>query len=295
MTIHKNLALLFGLCGLLMGCNAYFYYPSKEIFYTPDRLGATYEDVYFPSKDGTQLNGWFIPAIGLPKGTVIHFHGNADNMSNHYLFVQWLPKEGFNLFTFDYRGYGKSSGKPDRQGMVEDSMAAIHYVRHRSDVDPQRLLIFGQSLGGALALAAVAQGPKDGIRAVVVESAFASYRGVVREKLADYWLTWPVQWPLAWLLISNQQSPLPMLREIAPIPLLVIHGDHDQTVPYSQGLLIYQEALSPKELWTVTGGKHTEAFTRYAKAYRPRLVQFLGERLKDPIGPPHFTTEPPSK
>jgi fermentation-respiration switch protein FrsA (DUF1100 family) len=297
MTTHKNLVLLLGFSWMLMGCNAFFYYPSQKIYYTPHDFGAAYEDIYFTSKDGTQLNGWFIPAIGSTKGTVIYFHGNAENITNHYLFVQWLPEEGFNLFIFDYRGYGASSGKPDRQGIVEDSMAAINYIRQRSDVDPHRILIFGQSLGGALALAAVAQDSQDskvGIRAVVVESTFASYRNVAREKLGDFWLTWPFQWPLAWLLISDDQSPLPMLKKIAPIPLLVIHGDDDQTVSYSQGRQLYQAAFPPKYFWTVAGGHHTEAFTRYAKEYRPRLVKFFEEHLNDPIVPA-FTTEPLSK
>jgi len=294
MTIYKNLAFLLWLGWILLGCNGLFYYPSQKIFYTPHNFGATYEDIYFTSKDGTQLNGWFIPAVGPAKGTVIHFHGNAENITNHYLFVQWLPKEGFNLFVFDYRGYGASSGKPDRQGMIEDSIAAINYIRQRPDVDPNRIMIFGQSLGGAIALAAVAQDSKRGIQAVVVESAFASYRSIAREKLGDFWPTWPLQWPLAWLLISDAQSPLPMLKKIAPIPLLVIHGDDDQTVPYSQGRQIYQAAAPPKEFWTVAGGHHTEAFTRYAKEYRPRLVKFFEEHLEDPIAPP-FANEPVSK
>ena len=118
MGTHKSFAFLVGLCGLMMGCNSLFYYPSQKVFYTPHNFGTTYEDVYFTSKDGTRLNGWFVPAIGHAKGTVIHFHGNAENITNHYTFVQWLPSEGFNLFVFDYRGYGASSGKPDLEGMV---------------------------------------------------------------------------------------------------------------------------------------------------------------------------------
>jgi len=294
MTTHKNLVLLFVMSCTLLGCNGLFFYPSEKTFFTPHDFGATYEDVHFTSKDGTQLNGWFIPAIGPAKGTVIHFHGNAENMTNHYLFVKWFPKEGFNLFVFDYRGYGASSGKPDRKGMVDDSIAAISYIRQRPDVDSHRILIFGQSLGGALALTAVAQSSKEGIRAVVVESAFASYRSIAREKLGDFWLTWPLQWPLAWLLISDEQSPLPVIKKIAPVPLLVIHGDDDHTVPYKQGQLIYQEASPPKEFWTVTGGHHTEAFTRYAVEYRPRLVNFFEVQLNGPLSS-HSATEPVSK
>jgi fermentation-respiration switch protein FrsA (DUF1100 family) len=283
MATFKKFFILFWLSWTLLACNGLFYYPSKTIFYKPDDFGATYEDVYFKSRDGTKLNGWFLPAVGSAKGTVIHFHGNAENMTNHYLFVRWLPRDGFNLFVFDYRGYGASSGKPDRRGMVEDSMAAIGYIRHRSDVDPHRLLVFGQSLGGTLALAAVAQGSKDGVRAVVVESAFASYRSIAREKLSEFWPTWLFQWPLAWLLISDDESPLPIMNKISPVPLLVIHGDKDETVSYNQGRKLYQNASPPKEFWTVAGGHHTEAFTRYEKVYRPRLIKFFEDCLKDPV------------
>jgi fermentation-respiration switch protein FrsA (DUF1100 family) len=95
-------------------------------------------------------------------------------------------------------------------------------------------------------------------------------------------------------LIRNEQSPLLILRKIGPSPLLIIHGDADQVIPYSQGRQIYQAASPPKEFWTVTGGHHTEAFTRYAKEYRPKLVKFFEERLDDPVAPP-FVTEPVSK
>jgi len=101
------------------GCvGGLFYQPDRKIYDTPDRHGLKYEEVSFQSKDGTGLSGWFVPAVGKPKGTVIHFHGNAQNMTAHFGFVSWLPEQGFNLFVFDYRGYGKSAGKPDRRAFM---------------------------------------------------------------------------------------------------------------------------------------------------------------------------------
>ena len=119
-----------------------FYYPDNKVYGTPAEHGLKFEEVTFHSKDGTKLSGWFVPAKGDPKGTVIHFHGNAQNMTAHFDFVSWLPSEGFNLFVFDYRGYGKSAGKPNRKGVYEDSLAAVDYVRSRQGVDKNRILIF---------------------------------------------------------------------------------------------------------------------------------------------------------
>ena len=129
---------------LLGGCvESMFYYPDRVRYETPDALGLRYERVRFQSTDGTALSGWFIPAAGRAdpreaKGTVIHFHGNAQNMSSHWRFVAWLPKQDFNVFVFDYRGYGDSEGKPEPRGVFEDSGSAIDHVRSRADVDPAR-------------------------------------------------------------------------------------------------------------------------------------------------------------
>src|SRR5512145_1917489 len=153
----RNSSLLLLVVAVTFSCQGcvggMFYYPDQEVYDTPDRHGLKYEDVTFPSRDGTSLSGWFIPAVGPPKGTVVHFHGNAQNMTSHFGFVSWLPSRGFNLFVFDYRGYGKSAGRPERQGIYEDSLAALDYIATRPGIDHDRLVVLGQSLGGANAIA----------------------------------------------------------------------------------------------------------------------------------------------
>ena len=175
---------------LLAGCNEFFYYPSPLQFSSPKALGLSYESVTFSSSDGTELTGWFIPALGAPEavlGTVIQFHGNAENMSSHWLSLSWLPFNHYHLFTFDYRGYGRSKGSPDLDGPIQDSMAALHYIQQRKEVNPQEVIVIGQSLGGALAIAAVALGKPEGIRAIVLESTFSSYKRIAQEKLSGIW------------------------------------------------------------------------------------------------------------
>jgi alpha-beta hydrolase superfamily lysophospholipase len=103
---------LLSLSSLIAGCiSSPFYQPDRVLYSTPPSVGLKYENAVFVSSDGTRLTGWFIPAAGYQnpknaKGTVVHFHGNAQNMSAHWQFVTWLPQRGFNVFVFDYRGYG---------------------------------------------------------------------------------------------------------------------------------------------------------------------------------------------
>jgi fermentation-respiration switch protein FrsA (DUF1100 family) len=256
-----------------------FYQPDRKVYDTPDRHGLKYEQVAFQSKDGTRLTGWFIPAVGTPRGTVIHFHGNAQNMTAHFGFVSWLPAQGFNLFVFDYRGYGISAGTPDRRGVFEDSLAALDYISARPGIDHNRLLVLGQSLGGANAIAAVGSRPPGGVRAVAIDSAFASYQGIVHDKIAAIPILSYLRNPLSHLLIVNDLSPEAVVANIAPTPLLIIHGTADPVVPYSHGKRLFDLAREPKQFWTIEGGEHTEAFFDPGSAYRQRLVAFFDEAL----------------
>ena len=257
-----------------------FYYPDHRVYDTPASLGLKYEAVSFPSRDGTRLSGWFVPATGKAKGTVIHFHGNAQNMTAHFAFVSWLPAEGFNVFVFDYRGYGESQGNPDRDGLYMDSSAAIDHVRSRKDLDKNRLLVFGQSLGGAQAITAVGGNDKQGIRAVVVEATFFSYRSIVRDKLAAIPLLSWFKAPLSHLLISNEYSPVDYVATLAPVPLLLVYGTGDEVIPYQHGSLLLERARAPKSFWRIEGGGHTEAFIDPGSPHRRRLVEFFENALR---------------
>lgn len=281
--VKKTFMSLFVTAAVLscQGCvGSMFYQPDRKVYDTPDRHGLKYEEVSFQSKDGTRLSGWFIPAVGTPAGTVIHFHGNAQNMTAHFGFVSWLPEQGFNLFVFDYRGYGKSAGSSDRRGVYEDSLAALDYIAARPGIDRNRLFVLGQSLGGANAIAAVGSRPPGGIRAVVIESAFSSYRDIVRDKIADIPLLSLLRTPLSFLLIGNGFSPDAAVAAISPTPLLIIHGTGDRVVPYSQGKRLFELAREPKQLWTIEGGDHTGAFEDPGSEYRQRLVAFFKASLE---------------
>jgi len=257
-----------------------FYYPDRTVYDTPAAHGLSFEEVVFTSQDGTQLSGWFVPAVGKPKGTVLHFHGNAENMTGHFGFVAWLPPAGFNLFVFDYRGYGKSAGRPNKRGIYEDSRAALKYIRSRTDIDSDRLLLFGQSLGGTQAIAVAGSDGKQGIRAVVSDSTFFSYRSIVRDKIAAMPLLSWLKNPLKYLLISDELSAGGAVGRITPVPLLLMHGTRDEVIPYAHAERLLAQAGAPKTLWRIEGGEHTDAVVSNNSPYRKRLVQFFEETLR---------------
>ena len=260
-------------CAFLAGCTSVFFQPQNIEYLTPDKIGLTYEEVNFRSSDGLMLFGWFLPAQGKAKGTVLFLHGNAENISTHIANVHWLPAQHYNVFLPDYRGYGGSEGRPSLKGLQDDINSAMKYLLQRKDIDTERIVILAQSLGGALAIYNVAHSPyRAKIKALISESAFSDYRNLTREKLASFWLTWPLQWPLSFL-IDNDYSPLDAVSLISPIPLLIIHGDNDNVVPLLHGESLFTAAAQPKEMWLVPGGGHIEAFRH--KKYQTKLLEYL--------------------
>ena len=260
---------------MVSACTAVFFQPHRVQVLTPDKLGLAYEEVSFKTRDGLKLIGWFLPAKGPALGTVLQLHGNAENISTHFTSLAWMPARGFNVFTFDYRGYGASEGEPTLEGVQQDVDAAVQTLFSRGDIDKDRIVMYGQSLGGALAAYYVAHSPdRDRLRALIVESAFSGYVEIVREKLADHWFTWPLQW-LPQLTVDDRFSPLPTMAKISPLPLLVLHGDQDAVVPVQNGKELYEAALEPKQLWIVAGARHIGTMRNPAE--RDRLIAYLLE------------------
>lgn len=255
---------------LLAGCTNLFFYPWPQHVRTPEQIGLVYEDIWLEADDGVRLHGWFLPAQGPACTTVLFLHGNAENISTHIASVYWLPPRRFNVFLLDYRGYGASAGRPSLAGIQRDIDAAMRYVLARAD--PAGIVIFGQSLGAAAGIYYTAHSDhRPRIRALVVESAFVSHRAIAGEKLAEFWLTWPLQW-LAGLTVSDAYRPLSAIPSVAPVPLLLIHGERDRIVPIAHAERLYAAARAPKDFWRYDGG-HIAAFR--SEAMRDRLVSYL--------------------
>ena len=270
------------LLAMIPGCaNRLFFYPDHQVHATPATLGLRATDVAFQSADGTHLHGWFCPAAGIdkPRGTVIHFHGNAQNLTAHAAFVNWLPPAGYNLFTWDYRGYGRSEGRPERAGLAADCRAAMDKVRTLPGVDPDRLLVVGQSLGGAQAVWLLGSTAQPGVRAAVIDSAFSSYRGIVREKIAAMPLLGLLRAPLSWLVVSDALSPVQVAAKLAPLPCVFAHGDADPVVDWTHSKTLARAVGASARLWILPGGGHTELFLH--SEYQRKVLDFFEESLGD--------------
>jgi fermentation-respiration switch protein FrsA (DUF1100 family) len=245
---------------------------------TPAIANLAYDDVHIETPDHRRLHGWYLEAKDA-KGTLLFLHGNAGNISTHLGSVYWLPREHYNVLLLDYRGYGQSEGSASIAGSVIDAEAALAWLARRPEVQAHGMAVFGQSLGGAIATYAVAHSPERScIKALIIDSAFSSYRGIAREKLAGYWLTWAVQWPLA-LTISDRYSPLEAIAHVSPIPLLIIHDDNDPVIPIRHGERLYAAAREPKQFWRVPLAGHIAALTHAEN--RERFVNYLGRVFEE--------------
>lgn len=263
-------------------CSHVFYQPSPKHFVDPAQFKLKYEDVYFNSPDGTKLHGWFFPAkSSKPKGTIIQFHGNAQNISTHFFSLIWLVEEGYNLFTFDYRGYAKSEGKPSQAGIYQDALAAFDksYELHEKS-GGGKFIVYGQSLGAAVSLRAVPDWKNhQKISLLVVDSAFASYQDIAFDKLKSSWILFPLS-PLAFVLVSDEYAADKVFERITK-PTLVIVGMRDKIVPPKFGKRIYKGIKSQdKWLWKLPNGNHIDAYHHDKGIYRQKFLD-----LMDEVGP----------
>jgi len=258
------------------GCSSFLYYPSGKLFYPPEKVGQHPDDMWFKSLDGTKLNGWYFhnKAEKPPKAVFVFFHGNAENMSSHYLNLLWVLDKQYDFLIFDYRGYGRSAEEPDPEGTVKDGIAALKWVQDKNPGVP--LIVFGQSLGGAISLRAYEDSKADlpQVKLVIADSTFSSYKMAARSILRKHWFSWILQ-PLTYITLSDKYAPEDKLSDISPTPLLVIHGTDDQSIDYELGQRIFSLAKDPKEFWTVPGGHHTDAFWAHGDVFKKKLLEKL--------------------
>lgn len=271
------------LLATLGGCSSFLYYPTRDAYYDPQKVvGVTPENVWIDVGDGVRLHGWYFKHktnAQAPKARLIFFHGNGQNLTSHYVALSWLLDKGYDYLIFDYRGYGLSGGKPNPQNTVEDGLKYLHWLAERKPRRP--LIVFGQSLGGAVAMRTVIEaGPEFPIEFVAVESTFASYRSMGKQALSSHWVTWPFSW-LSYLVLSDRWAPAGRIEELAPRPMLVTHGDQDPIVPLSQGERLFASLKNAdKEFCRVEGGAHTDAFFRKDRTCRNRFYDKLEAVVK---------------
>jgi uncharacterized protein len=241
--------------------NAILYYPSRALSATPGDVGLRHEDVVFQAEDGTGLHGWWIRSPLQPVAAhVLLAHGNAGNIGDRVLHAKLLIDAGLDVFLFDYRGYGRSEGRPDEKGTYRDARAARHALLRHAGVDPGRVVYLGESIGGALAVALALEAPPMGL---VMQSAFTSIRAMGR-------LHYP------FVPMGMIPDAYPNLRRIARIrsPLLVIHGDRDDIVPVSHGRALFEAAPSAKRLEIVSGAGHNDVLDVMGASYGATIAEW---------------------
>ncbi len=263
---------------LLCSCSSLFYLPSKEVATTPAEIGLPYEPISLVNHDEPTLSAWFLPSNIPSAPTVLFLHGNAGNMGSHLASVYWLPHEGFNVFMFDYRGYGSSQGSASLEGAHRDILRAVDYLRSRQELTKHGLILYGQSLGATMALSTAAR-PElhDVFSTIVAESPFASYSVIAAEKAALLWLTYPFQW-LVRLSISDAYSPNRQIEGLRGPPILLIAGGRDQTVPQHHTEQIYTLLDKNPLYWVYPEADHLGIFQSADR--RKRLARYFEKATK---------------
>jgi uncharacterized protein len=236
------------------------YFPDKDIITNPGMYGLNYEEVKFKTSDDVNVHGWYIPADTSPY-TLIFCHGNAGNISHRLESIKQFHELGLNVLIFDYRGYGKSEGNISEKGTYLDAEAAWNYLKKVKEISPQNIIIFGRSLGAAIACQLAIQ---KNATFLIMESAFIS----VPELAAQVYPFLPVR-----LLSRYYYNNLENIQKIS-CPVLFIHSKQDEIIPFSHGEKLYSIANQPKQFLEIHGS-HNDGFYVSDTIYKQGIIEFL--------------------
>lgn len=234
--------------------------PSRKVAATPEVIGLRYESQTVMTQDGEKLDAWFVPGAE-EQGVVLFFHGNAGNISHRLDSIALFHQLGLSVFIFDYRGYGRSSGRPNELGTYRDADAVWAHLTAGRGYRPQDIVVFGRSLGGAVAAYTAARYRP---RALILESTFTS----VPDLAADLYPLLPVRW------ISRFRYETITHLQRVDAPVLVVHSRDDEIIPFAHGERLYAAAHSRKCALWITGG-HNDGLVVSQDSYANGLAEFL--------------------
>ena len=234
--------------------------PTRELTGTPVQSGLDYEAVTLHTDDGLRLSAWFIPHPA-PRAILLFFHGNAGNLSHRLESIRLFHDLGLAVFIIDYRGYGQSEGSPTEAGTYRDAATAWRYLVDERHIAPQEIVIFGRSLGGAIA-AELASRTRPA--ALIIESAFTSVPNMAARLYP--WL--PVRW------LSRYRYDTQRALEAIACPVLIIHSHEDDIIPYAEGEQLFAHAREPKRFLVLHGG-HNDGFLVNRETYTRGIDDFL--------------------
>ena len=239
--------------------------PGRNLTSTPEDIGLTYQNVEFVSEDNIKLHGWFVPNKNA-KATLLFFHGNAGNISHRLDSIAIFHRLQLNVFIIDYRGYGQSEGKITEKGTYRDAEAAWNYLNHTQGINGKQIIIFGRSLGAAIAgwLAS-----KHTAAALIIESGFTSVPSMGQR----FYPFLPVRW-LTYFKYDTKQY----VTHIS-CPVMVAHSKNDEIIPYEEGREIFEAAPEPKQFLEMQGG-HNDGFIVSGTSYVKGLESFINQSLQ---------------
>jgi len=242
--------------------------PSRKLTASPAEIGLKYESVSIAAGDGVTIHGWFVPAQQ-ERGTLLFFHGNAGNISHRLDSLKIFHDLGLSTFIVDYRGYGSSQGSLSEQGTYLDAEAAWNYLTGTRNIAARQIVVFGRSLGAAIAAYIAAEQKPGGL---ILESAFTS----VPDMAARMYPVFPVR-----LLSRFHYNTEKFLLSVSS-PVLIIHSPDDEIIPYENGQKLYNSAREPKEFLKIQGG-HNEGFLASGRAYTDGISNFIDASLPVPL------------
>jgi fermentation-respiration switch protein FrsA (DUF1100 family) len=240
----------------------FLYFPTRTISADPDSVGLQFEDVSLVTSDGVRLAGWFIPCNDA-RGVILFCHGNAGNISHRLDSIMTFHRLGMDVFIFDYRGYGESEGKPTESGTYQDVEAAWQYLIEERKIGPNRIIVFGRSIGGSIA-AWLAQQHRPG--GLILESTFTSLRDAAATTY---------HFPLIKWFVRFDYNTAEYLTGV-DCPVLVVHSRDDEIMSFSHGQQLYELATEPKVFLEITG-THNEGFITSGRHYEEGLDTFISE------------------
>ena len=240
--------------------NFFIFYPQAQWDAIPSDLRLNHEDIYFNTEDGKKLHGWLFPTKG-PSPVLLFCHGNAGNISHRLDNVRLLLDHGFQVFIFDYRGYGRSAGRPSELGVYRDGLAAYDFLVNTRQIPPDRIIPFGRSLGAAVAIEISLRRE---VKSLIMESAFTSTREMAKTMFPFGFF--------ASLLPSHYNN----LEKIARVKVakLIIHGDRDELVPFSMGKRLVEAAIAPTYFYPIRGAGHNDTYVVGGSKYFEILAGF---------------------
>ena len=239
----------------------FIYYPSRQIYEDPTHIGLGYQNVSITTEDDVVLHGWFVPCEGAHR-TVLIFHGNAGNIGDRLFYIELLHKLDVHVFLIDYRGYGNSEGKPFEKGLYRDAQAAYEWWARERKPAGEKLILFGESLGGAVAVDLASKAAPAGL---ILVSPFSCAKDMAKSNIILRML-----FPLADVRFDSA-------KKIAQVtcPKLFIHGTRDEIIPYRLGKSLYEQAPQPKSFYPVSGAGHNDLPWVAGDEFSRQLKKFL--------------------